>query len=301
MFQQAHCALCHKGPTLTAAAHPQVYGVIDPAGMVVVNRKTMNGSFTGKGIAFGLLDEGFMNTSVTPTDFDAGVGGLDPFGNPLSFSAQYRQVLLGASPGMIDPVSVKSCQFEVPFTEDFSKSQLQADPFGKDQCGDGSIYAKTPKADVLKNEMANKPGEGGALVAVMGAFKIPTLRNVELTGPYMHNGGMRTLDEVVDFYNRGGNLSNDHHFATLVFPQSFTEDEHKDLVAFLKSLTDERVRWEKAPFDHPELRIPHGHKAQASRQDPLAASDQVLVLPAVGQNGRSASQGPLLPFEDMVK
>jgi cytochrome c peroxidase len=42
----------------------------------------------------------------------------------------------------------------------------------------------------------------GSRVAVDGAFKTPTLRNIELTGPYMHNGGMRTLTEVVEFYTR---------------------------------------------------------------------------------------------------
>ncbi len=301
VFQEAHCGLCHKGPTLSSAAHPEVYSVTDPAGMVLVNRKTLNGSFSGKGIAFGLLDEGFTNTSVTPTDFDPGLGGLDPFGNPLSFSEQYRSVLLGNATDMIDPVTVKSCLFEVPFSEDFPKSALQLDPFGKANCGDGSIYARTPKADVLKAELVDKPGQGGGLAAVMGAFKIPSLRNVELTGPYMHNGGMRTLEEVVEFYNRGGNLSNDHHFATLVFPQHFTADQQKDLVAFLKSLTDERVRFEKAPFDHPELRIPHGHTLNASPQNPLAATDQMMVIPAIGKNGRDAKQGPLKTFEELVK
>jgi hypothetical protein len=44
--------------------------------------------------------------------------------------------------------------------------------------------------------------------AVNGAFKTPGLRNVELTGPYMHNGSMATLEQVVQFYNRGGNFEN---------------------------------------------------------------------------------------------
>jgi hypothetical protein len=45
-------------------------------------------------------------------------------------------------------------------------------------------------------------------VAVDGAFKVPTIRNVELTGPYFHNGGQATLRQVVDFYNRGGDRRN---------------------------------------------------------------------------------------------
>ena len=40
--------------------------------------------------------------------------------------------------------------------------------------------------------------------AIDGAFKVPSLRNVELTGPYFHNGGQATLEQVIQFYNRGG-------------------------------------------------------------------------------------------------
>ncbi|MBN3922053.1 hypothetical protein [Nostoc sp. NMS4] len=47
------------------------------------------------------------------------------------------------------------------------------------------------------------PSSGLHDVADQGSFKSPGLRNVELTAPYMHNGGMLTLEEVVDFYNRG--------------------------------------------------------------------------------------------------
>lgn len=68
-------------------------------------------------------------------------------------------------------------------------------------------------------------------------FKTPTLRNVELTGPYMHNGTLRTLEEVVAFYNRGG----DWHPANQdkrIKPLGLTDEEKKDLVIFLESLTD---------------------------------------------------------------
>lgn len=73
------------------------------------------------------------------------------------------------------------------------------------------------------------------------AFRVPTLRNVALTAPYMHNGVYRTLDAVVDFYDRGGGegigarLSNQ----TLpVRPLRLTTNERHDLVAFLRTLTD---------------------------------------------------------------
>ncbi|HEY3595754.1 MAG TPA: cytochrome c peroxidase, partial [Polyangiaceae bacterium] len=79
---------------------------------------------------------------------------------------------------------------------------------------------------------------GGAPIrtAVSGAFKVPSLRNVELTGPYMHNGSMATLEQVVQFYNRGGNFRNPDHDAEIA-PIGLSAQERADLVAFLKSLT----------------------------------------------------------------
>jgi cytochrome c peroxidase len=70
-----------------------------------------------------------------------------------------------------------------------------------------------------------------------GAFKTPTLRDIELTAPYMHNGMYQTLEEVVDHYNRGGDSK-----ASLdpnMQPLNLTKQEKSDLVAFMKSLTGE--------------------------------------------------------------
>lgn len=76
----------------------------------------------------------------------------------------------------------------------------------------------------------------------IGLFKTPTLRNIELTPPYMHDGRYQTLEEVVEFYNSGVK-----HSATLdpimtkpskVFGLGLTVTEKQDLVAFLKTLTD---------------------------------------------------------------
>lgn len=67
-----------------------------------------------------------------------------------------------------------------------------------------------------------------------GAFKTPTLRNVSRTGPYMHDGSLATLEEVVDFYDDGG--GNVPGRDRLVIPLSLTQAEKDDLVAFLRSL-----------------------------------------------------------------
>jgi cytochrome c peroxidase len=68
-----------------------------------------------------------------------------------------------------------------------------------------------------------------------GAFKTPTLRNVELTSPYMHDGSEKTLIDVVRFYSKGG-VPNPQLDSRL-HPLSLTEDEISDLVGFLRALT----------------------------------------------------------------
>jgi cytochrome c peroxidase len=112
---------------------------------------------------------------------------------------------------------------------------------------------------------------------VNGSFKTPGLRNVELTAPYMHNGSMFTLDEVVEFYTRGGNFSGNPELAAAMQPIGNLRNNPArrfDLVEFMKSLTDERVRNEWAPFDHPELRIPNGIDG--------SGADIMLTLAATG-------------------
>jgi cytochrome c peroxidase len=96
---------------------------------------------------------------------------------------------------------------------------------------------KDGPADVAKPEAER--GRGGG---PNGAFKIPTLRNIALTAPYMHNGAFETLEEVLDFYSGGGGrglgldvpLQDDKIRKFALTPQ-----EKADLIAFLLALTDE--------------------------------------------------------------
>lgn len=70
-----------------------------------------------------------------------------------------------------------------------------------------------------------------------GAFKVPTLRNISMTPPYMHTGVFNTLDEVVEFYNQGGGAHPNK--SPKIVKLNMTDSEKKDLVAFLKTLTGE--------------------------------------------------------------
>jgi len=69
----------------------------------------------------------------------------------------------------------------------------------------------------------------------IGKFKTPTLRNISLTAPYMHDGSIKTLEEVVEYYDKGGDKN--RYIDAAIFPLKFTEQEKIDLVEFMKALT----------------------------------------------------------------
>lgn len=68
-----------------------------------------------------------------------------------------------------------------------------------------------------------------------GAFKTPTIRNVALTAPYMHDGSQKTLEEVVEWYAKGGHKN--PNLSDKIKPLKLSDQDKKDLVAYMKSLT----------------------------------------------------------------
>lgn len=265
LFQSAatSCTACHIGAEFTAVSITNTKNPLEPSVIEVMPMGDAN---------LANYDIGFYNIGVTPTAADLGRGGSDPFGLPLSFTRQFLN------------------KSSMPFAADFI-----AQP--------GCIT--TPLSDPPR---ICPPFAGPPLVtraAVNGAFKTPGLRNVELTGPYFHNGSMVTLRQVVDFYIRGGNF-HDENLADLdpfvdgIPALKNREEDQTALIDFLLALTDERVRWERAPFDHPQLLVPNGHQ-QKINGDPRRTrilADNLIEIPAVGRNGRTQAQGPLKPFMD---
>jgi cytochrome c peroxidase len=75
-----------------------------------------------------------------------------------------------------------------------------------------------------------------------GKFKTPGLRNIGVTGPYMHNGMFKTLEEVVDYYNDPSKIVSNYINIddALKKPLGLTANEKNDLVSFLKTLTDKK-------------------------------------------------------------
>ncbi len=124
-----------------------------------------------------------------------------------------------------------------------------------------------------------------------------SLRNVELTGPYFHNGSIATLQQVVEFYSRGGNFAStniDNLDANIreIGKLQNNPTNQRQVVDFLVSLTDERVRFNRAPFDHPELVLNQG--ASGGELSLLAdlniagqSADATIDLPATGAGGQA--------------
>ena len=81
-------------------------------------------------------------------------------------------------------------------------------------------------------------GRGGvtSLLIDQGKFRVPSLRNIEFSGPYMHDGRFETLEEVLDHYNSGGHLQANKD--VLVLPLNLDEGQKQAIIAFLKTLSD---------------------------------------------------------------
>ena len=109
------------------------------------------------------------------------------------------------------------------------------------------LQAKATLAEVDRKVLADaRTSELGRFAVTrefegLGAFKTPTLRNVAVTPPYMHDGSLKTLEEVVQFYNNGGRLKETDPIPELldggIRPLNLTKEQQADLVEFLKALT----------------------------------------------------------------
>jgi cytochrome c peroxidase len=195
---------------------------------------------------------------------------LMPFGDGLHF------IVTPATPPPDHSLARRWMQELTPFLADAERRHQTA----KDQ-GDNALAAHWQKQiDSLRSLQGQTERVSDA-----AAFRAPTLRNIELTGPYMHNGSLLTLEAVIDFYSQGGHFgprikatadefrTGDLHPEMEPIPMS--QEDKAALVAFLKTLTDERVKNQKPPFDHPSLDIPSGPAKKAS----------LIRLPATGKNG----------------
>jgi cytochrome c peroxidase len=179
-------------------------------------------------------------------------------------------------------------------------------------------------------------------VNVQGGVKAPPLRHVELTGPYFHNGDRLTLRQQLDFYVNGGNFpkTNAQHRDFLIanllvedealggldpvtLEPEFTDAQKEEIIVsvidFLLELTDERVKFQRAPFDQPEVFVPLDGRApdNGALAGPIVAGRQGFLNNLAGdcvvdsspgacfrripQTGRAGTNVPTPGFLGVVK
>jgi len=128
---------------------------------------------------------------------------------------------------------------------------------------------------------------------------------VELTGPYFHTGGAATLEQVLEFYARNGDVPAGGNLGPGVGNIRLSQQDRAEIVEFLKALTDDRVRYERAPFDHPSLCVPIGYAENPpgvltpdTSMSATSAADLWALVPAVGQNGNAV---PLQTLSELLQ
>jgi cytochrome c peroxidase len=146
-----------------------------------------------------------------------------------------------------------------------------------------------PKASGQPDDFGRSEIEGGE--PYKNAFKVPTLRNVALTAPYMHNGRFQTLEEVIDFYSNGGGQGQGLDLPNLddkIRRFKLSDQEKGAIVAFLRALTDES----KKP-EFPE-KVPSGLPV-VTRLAPKARATQAPAGAASAQPNTPQRQPPRQP------
>jgi cytochrome c peroxidase len=143
--------------------------------------------------------------------------------------------------------------------------------------------------------------------AANGTFKVPGLRNVEFTGPYFHDGSRSTLDQVLAFYDGNPDFPQGGNLGPGIGQINLNANARAAVVAFLRALTDDRVRFQRAPFDHPSLCVSNGHTEVApgsvaldvsDSRNTTSAADRWALVPAVGSGG---SPVPLQTFDELLR
>ncbi len=134
-----------------------------------------------------------------------------------------------------------------------------------------------------------------------GKFRTPSLRNVELRAPYMHNGRFAGLEDVLDFYDRGGDFDAPSKDTNFVRPLNLSPQDKADLAAFLRSLTDPRIAAEAGPlFDRPTLYSESARVPRVSTGAPGALQVTAIEPPLLGNPNWTAAVSGAQPGAEAV-
>lgn len=193
---------------------------------------------------FGKALEAYQRTLVTKdTEFDRQVRSFiaaseeredpsHPFYLPLkTFFRRGNCIVCHKTPNLSDG-RFHNIGLDPGGPEDQGRQPAIAEVLGSKYNGLG-IYSDDIKAGERKLSPLKAPAEEDTL----GAFRTPTLRNVSLTAPYMHNGALQTLEDVIEFYNRGGDTKGFAGTKTVSIHRiDFTPSEKNALLTLLRAL-----------------------------------------------------------------
>ena len=304
------CSTCHARPLFSEAQFEEGETFV-PVEYSFISDGPLS-PFAVAGRDGGLHQRGFFNIGTRPTSFDKGNGRLDPYGDPLSAA---RMFLIEQSGGIaVDPTGIDRCDTPGLHEPGGTPALPGCNPIpfpGPPITPGWAVVPGTPLTPAQAADLRE---------LVDGGFKTPTLRNIALTAPYFNYGGYSSLERVIEFYARGGSKRDkslvvppgtyngdtsgtgptgkddipvvpaapDFHFGTnvdfFIRDLDSTPGQIAALTAFLKSLTDDRVRCDAAPFDHPSLVVTHGH-LNADEDGDGKADDIECTIPAVGAAG----------------
>lgn len=310
-----NCFVCHDGTAGAPVQGPQPLlsegsfqdGAAFPLFLTVADQNNV----------IDLRDAGSANIGLRDAVSDPMSGGVDPYGNPLSFARQYWSHLDGQPDAILDP------------------------PLARLLAANGAPARGLPD---------DPPAPPGAFLKLEadGSAKAPILRNVALTPPYFSWGGYADLRQLLEVYNRGMNrrairaaggfeahgsacaggddsgsgpdgdrpwpiqdADCNTNTTGLIIPLGLLDcdadgagcaqrgltpatDDLAALARFLAALTDRRVQCDRAPFDHPELHVVDGQRPTDRDRDGRA-DDIVFTLPAVGAAGYAPASGFCIP------
>jgi cytochrome c peroxidase len=189
--------------------------------------------------AFGETGPGALTERRLQVSIAAFVRSLPGFASRFDRAVQGDTTALTASERrgfdlFMGKAACATCHFAPVFGGALPPTLLESEP---------EVIGVPSRPDTAGARVDSDPGVAGFDRATIHrhAFKTPSLRNVELTPPYMHNGVYRTLEDVVDFYDRGGGAGIGIELSNQTLspePLRLSAREKRDLVAFLRALTD---------------------------------------------------------------
>jgi cytochrome c peroxidase len=285
---QQSCAGCHKQELAFTDGRPVAIGATGekhPRGSMSLVNIGYSANLTWSNPSLGGLEQQALVPMFGEHPVELGLRQGDRFLPALRADTKYRDLFAQAFPGETDPFTIANVTKAIacferniisarsPFDryhyggEDNAVSESAkrgeilffSQPLSCFRCHGGinfsadrefhntGLYAAYPTPNVGIFEFTKDPKD-------VGKFKAPTLRNITVTAPYMHDGSIATLEAVLDHYAAGGRAGHDNPLKDpLIGGFTLSNGDRQDLIEFLKSLTDEALLHD-ARFANPWLR-----------------------------------------------